>query len=235
MVLSTISSVGAEPLLSLDFDDREHPEPAAPQKGFKRFVINSEGSKTNIQTNATVRQFGEITVTLSDTLGTGYDDRHRNNISTTPEQTLLYDVIFPSGKIAGNALQLKIEGLSPQQIHHCTIWSYDLGSPGRRVSDWFANGELVKEQYEFDGNNIPASENEYRFEFDAFANQQGQLIIEGRRNSSSKNLSGRSDLGVFLNAVQIAKWDRTSRKMETKKREQKKAGFRSFGKHVVKE
>ena len=206
-VLLPLSS-RAETVLSLGFEDRERDAKHGHQKGFESFVINAEGSKTNVQINPTVRQFGKITVTLSDTLGLGYDDRHRKDLSQTPHQKLWHDVIFPSGKKASNGLKLKIDGLSPKEIYRCSIWSFDPGSPGRRVSDWFANDELVKEGYEFDGSEVPASEEEYRFEFDASADANGQLVIEGRRSSSSKNVSGRSDLGVFLNAMRIEKRDR---------------------------
>ena len=36
-----------------------------------------------------------------------------------------------------------------------TIWSFDSGSLGNRVSDWFANGIEVFSDYSFGGANLP--------------------------------------------------------------------------------
>lgn len=206
-ILAGTAALRSDPtVLSLDFNDRSSHDSAIAEEGFKAFVIDAPG----LQTNATVRTFGKITVTLCDAMRIGYDDRHRR-VAKSPvlseEQRLLEDVVFPRGAALTNSLRLRIEGLNPSESYHCTIWSFDAGSPGTRTSDWFANGKLVKAKYKFNGEVAPKSEQDFRFEFDAIADEDGELVIEGRRNPGSKNAEGKPDLGVFLNALKLVKME----------------------------
>ena len=84
-------------LLALDFNERVTNAATVTQAGFTSFVINSNVSVTTIQTQATVRVFGGITVTVSNTAPFGYDDRLRTvpvNSGAFTESLLLRDVLI---------------------------------------------------------------------------------------------------------------------------------------------
>ena len=187
--------------LRVDFNERAVSPVTYTMPGFVPFVINSNVSPAVIQTNPTTRMFGNVTLTLSNTAPMGYDDRLRvtptNNTGFT-EALLLRDVVY-SRSVDNGGLDLGIENLLPNQPYSVTIWSFDSGSPGLRVSDWFANGVLVRENYAFNGTNFPTSNDQYRFTFEALADASGRILVSGRRDSSSVA----SDFGVFLNALEL--------------------------------
>ena len=190
--------------LRVDFNERVVDSVANTMPGFSAFVINSNVATIAIQTNATTRIFGSVTVTLSNTAPVGYDDRLRttpvNNGGFTDGQ-LLRDFVF-SRSADNGGLDLTIGNLLPSQPYSITIWSFDSGSPGTRVSDWFANGLLVRENYTFT-TNAPTSNDQYRFTFDALADTNGRILVSGRRDSASVSATGAPDLGVFLNAFEL--------------------------------
>jgi hypothetical protein len=191
--------------LRVDFNERVVNPATYTMLGFSAFVINSNVSTAAIQTNATARTFGNVTLTLSNTAPVGYDDRLRaapaNHTNFTQSQ-LLQDVVF-SRSLDNGGLDLAIENLLPGQPYSITIWSFDSGSPGWRVSDWFANGALVRENYRFNGTNAPFSNDDYQFTFDALADASGRILVSGRRDSTSAGAGGSPDLGVFLNALEL--------------------------------
>jgi hypothetical protein len=197
-------SVGntATPVLSLDFNERITNAVTVTPAGFSSFVINSNVSATAIQTQATVRVFGAITVTVSNTAPYGYDDRLRTtpvNSGAFTESLLLRDFLFSQDNFGTGGLDVGISGLAANLPHRVTVWSFDGQSgAGARVSDWFANGSLVKSNYTFTpGTPQPASNDQYRFTFEAAANGSGAMLIAGRRDATS------SSFGVFVNALKV--------------------------------
>jgi hypothetical protein len=186
-------------VLSLDFNERGNDPATNTYAGFTSFLINSNVSATAKQTNAAVRTFGGITVTLT---GAGtdpsVDDRQRAQPTNGPAFTqslLLRDFVFsPDGTTAGG-LNVQIDGLTAYQPYQVTLWSYDNGSPGARVSDWFAQGVKVVTNYTSDGSVLPTSNTQYQMVFKASADATGRLLITGRRVSGT--------LSVFLNALQL--------------------------------
>src|SRR5439155_11844229 len=80
----------------------------------------------------------------------------------------------------------------------------DSGSAGSRVSDWFANGVLVTNNYTFNGAVLPTNDSQYQFTFRTTANASGGVLLSGRRDSTSVDGAGAASFGVFLNAFQIA-------------------------------
>jgi hypothetical protein len=196
-------SVGGAPVLSVDFNDRENDSAGNTQTGFSSFVIGAVGSITAIQTNPITRVFGGLAVTLSNSAaGIGYDDRFR----TTPAnggaftlEDIFRDFVF-SRELAGTSgLDVFITGLTAGQGYQATLWSFDSGSPNPRISDWFANGALVTNNYTFNGSTLPSDDNAHRFNFEAAADAGGALLIAGRRDASSSANSP----AVFLNALQL--------------------------------
>lgn len=206
--LATNSPVGftvgatATPVLSLDVNDRGQDAGATTQAGFQSLVINSNASM-NALTQATTRAFGGITLTVSNTAPLiGYDDRLRSapvNSGAFTESLLLRDFIFSTDSTGTSGLDISLGGLAPNGAHRLTVWSYDSGSVGARVSDWSANGMLAVNNYTFDGGILPTSNTQYRFTVDTTASGGGTILLSGRRDTSSSG-----GLGVFLNALQVS-------------------------------
>ncbi len=194
-------------LLSLDINERVVDESLITQPGFLPFVINSNISTSVVQTQATTRVFGNISVTISNTVPNGYDDRLRptpvNDLDFT-QSLLLRDFVFSLDRNGSGGLDIAIEGLTPNLRHRLTIWSFDVGSFTNRASDWTANGESVTNNYAFNGRDMPTTDEQYKFTFDSIADSAGQILITGRRNPESVGVTGNPDFGVFLNALRIA-------------------------------
>jgi hypothetical protein len=197
----------AQPVLKLDFNDRSGNPATNTAVGFTSFLINSNISATSPQTNATVRTFGALTVTLSGVgIDPGYNDLQRTeppNNGAFTESLLLRDLIRSNSQVDYGGLNVLIAGLASNQLYAVTIWSFDSAGGGRRVSDWFANGELMIENYTLDGRVLPTSNDQYRFTFFARSDATGQLLIAGRRDSTSVREGGIADYGVYLNALQV--------------------------------
>ncbi len=197
---------GGTVVLAVDFDERGAPPTTQP--GFNSFVINSNINGTTvltniIQTNATTRVFGAFSMTFSNTAPNGYDDRVRatpTNTATFTQSALLRDHIMSRELTSTGGLDITVTGFLPDKIYRTTVWSYDTGSANNRISDWFANGVMVKSNYTFDGNILPTSDDQYQFSFDATPTPSGTILIEGRRDLSSRADSP----AVQINAIQFA-------------------------------
>jgi len=197
-------STGDNILLRLDFDERG--TSPVTQPGFESFVMNTNGSVTAAHNVPTVRQFGNIQVTLSNTPPDNYDDRLRSqpvNSGAFTLSALLRDFVFSGSRTNQGGLDLSISGLPPAQPCTVTLWSYDNSSPGSRRSTWLANGTTVVNLYAFDGSVLPSSDNDYRLQFNTTIDDAGRLKISGRRDPGSVGSGGGADYGVFLNALEI--------------------------------
>lgn len=195
----SVGTVGTT-VIALDVNERGQSAAATTQSGFTSFVINSNGSSLTIQTQATTRAFGGITITVSNTAPYGYDDRLRTTPSDNgafTESLLLRDFIFSRDDTGNGGLDVTISGLETNRAHRLTVWSYDTSSTGNRVSDWFANGVAVINGYTFNGLTLPTSNDQYRFTFDTTASGDGTILLSGRRDSAS------ATFGVFLNALKV--------------------------------
>ena len=85
------------PVLSVDFNDRDSNTVAFTQSGFSAFISTNFISNTTIQTNPTTRNFGGMSVTLSNSGAFGYDDRARAtpvNGGALTQDAIYKDVIF---------------------------------------------------------------------------------------------------------------------------------------------
>ena len=172
----------------LAFDVNERATTPVTQAGFHSFVINSNLSASAIQTNATTRTFHGISVTLSNTVGNGYDDRVRTtptNSGAFTQSALLRDHVMSRELTSTGGLDWTLSGLAPDQPHQVSVWSYDTGSANPRVSNWYANGALVRSKYTFNGNVLPTSDDQYRIDFTASSTATGNLLVQGRRDLSS--------------------------------------------------
>jgi hypothetical protein len=196
------------PVLSIDINDRENDNASSTQTGFSSFIIGNVGGIAAIQNGAISRNYGAYSVTLSNSSASfGYDDRLRGtpvNNSTFTESLLLRDVVFSRDLSGASGLDIALNGLSANQPYDLTVWSFDALSSGTRVSDWFANGEAVTNNYTFNGSAAPISDSQYRFTFRATASASGLVLISGRRDPASVDGGNAASFGVFLNALQVA-------------------------------
>jgi hypothetical protein len=195
-------------LLSVDFNRRNVIDNSTnTASGYSSFVISSNVSSAAIQTDATVRVIGSYTVTLSNSAPNGYDDRFRTQVLTnngTFTGTELYrDFVFSRDQTTLGGLDLSIAGLNPGETYNITLFSWDQQSAGTRVSDWFANGTMVYDNYTFDGRVYPDDNTDYRFSFPATADPGGVILISGRREANSVDANNAASFGVFLNGFQI--------------------------------
>jgi hypothetical protein len=182
-------------VLSLDFNDDDSGETGA---------ANTESSFGTMTLSANPSTFAGLTVTLSALGGGVLDDRDRNTPAPAPPnftQDQLYDdFIFVNGTTNGNGLRLRITGLLAHTAYHITLWSFDSGSPGSRLSDWIetASGatNVLAAGYSFDGGLLPPRDGANTLGGYVRASATGELLIEGRR-------SGGTSHGVFLNALQL--------------------------------
>ena len=206
-MLALYGPAEAQSILRLDFNDRSGNPLTDTQPGFTSFLINSNLSPVVPQTNATVRTYGALTVSLwGHGINPSYVDYGRaepTNQGAFTESLLLRDFVQSSSHLDNGGLNLLITGLASNQVYGVTIWSFDPVAGGRRVSDWYANEELMVDNYTFDGRVPPTSNASYRFTFYPRTDATGRLLIVARRDVTSVGTGGFPEYGVFLNALQI--------------------------------
>jgi len=185
------------PVLSVDFNDDDQPNremgAADTETGFSAMTLSNNPST-----------FNGISVQLSPLDGGVLDDRDR--LSPVEGGPLTYDQIFDDfifvvGVTNGNGGRIQLTGLPPSQDYALTIWSWDVGSPGQRVSDWIetASGmnQIITNGYTFNGTNPPTRNTDDTINGTVHSSPAGEVTIEGRR-------SGGTQSGVYLNALQLA-------------------------------
>lgn len=204
LVVSLLTFVAAaraqSPVLRVDFNDRAQNPTALTMPDFASFIISSNISSGAIQTNATIRDFFGITLTLSNSAPFGYDDRLRaapTNNAAFNNALLLRDFVFSRDLNTTGGLDVSLTGLTPDQLYNVRIWSFDASSGGLRVSDWFLNGVLLFDNYTFDGRVLPVNDSTNSFVLTGAADCTGTLVIQGRRDASSVGPTGVPDFGVF--------------------------------------
>ena len=135
--LATLTPVGfngstSPPVvLALDFKERGVDVSSTTPPGFQSFVINSNISSVAIQTQATTRVYGSLSVTVSNTAPLGYDDRLRTtplNSGTFTESLLLRDFIFSRETSGTGGLDVSLAGLVPSR-----------GAAGCNRAGWIAS------------------------------------------------------------------------------------------------
>src|SRR6185503_15220693 len=151
-ILGLTWAAAAQPILSVDFTDRGSDSAALTQPGFQSFFIGTSDG-TGLQTNASTAVFGAFSVTISGNgSNPGYDDRLRSfpaDSSDFTQSLLLRDFVFSPSTATAGGLNVIVQGLSANRVFQVTVWSYDDTSSGSRVSDWYANGNLVRDNYTF--------------------------------------------------------------------------------------
>ena len=190
-------------VLALDINDRGAPEssdPAVTQPGFSEFLLG--GTENSDFGGVTTHSYGGIDVSLTHSNGGNIGDRRRaepTDAGVFTEQELLRDFVFARGTDPDDGIDVLIEGLKRNYLYEVTLWAFDDGSGGARISDWFANGELAVDDYVFDGGAVPPSplsDGLYSFSFLASSDGSGSLLIGGRAVSGT-------DPRVFLNGLRL--------------------------------
>ncbi len=180
-------------VLAVDFNHRGTPEasnPGVTQAGFSEFLLPGSAGGT--------RTFGDLSVTVTSPTGQVIDDRRRGlptNAGDFTQQELLRDFIFGNGTSSADGLDVLVAGLEPEGLYEVTLWAFDRESGGGRSSDWYANDVLVQE-YFFNRDNLPTTNDDYAFSFLAHADAMGELLLAGRA-------AGGNNPNVFLNAMQL--------------------------------
>ncbi len=195
-------AVSSAPVLAVDFGERELAGGANVQAGFQEFLLTGAftgtGATANPQSTASVRTFGAYTVTLSP-VGTTVDDRLRSvpgNSGAFTESPILRDFVFAT---TSGGMDVTVAGLTAGTTYLVEVWSFDGAStaaPQPRTSDWTVNGATLWDDYVFNGNNAPATNNDYKMVGAFAANGSGQIVISGRVVVNSP--------AVFINALRIS-------------------------------
>jgi hypothetical protein len=186
---------GGTAVLQLDFGDSDGGEagPDDTEEGWTNFYLTNNGT-----------EISGVTVSVLPIGGISLQERDRTApVDMPPSLTIdqLYDdFIFASSQTDDTGLELRLQGLVPHQEYEVTIWSYDNGSIGERVSRWQeTSGSVpveIESTYQFDGRIPPTSNLDHTMSASLTASATGELRIEGRRN-------GGTSFGVFLNAIQL--------------------------------
>lgn len=184
-------------VLGIDFNHRNQGE-GNTESGFESFTLDGAGATTV----ETTRLYGGVEVSVDGSNGTSVDSRLRATPSPNVDFTqtlLLKDFVYSTPSSGTEGLDVTIKFLQPNQQYAVTVWSYDSGQgAGDRKSDWYANNELVKDDYIFNVSNPPTNNLNNQFSFYATTDAAGTLLISGRRDNET------SASTVFLNALKVA-------------------------------
>ena len=207
LCLALGANTASAQVLALDFDELDVAGGVPlTEPGFQSFTIDTANA---VVTEPVTRIYGAISATVASSNATfGFDDRQRatpTNSGDFTTENLLRDFVFSRATGFGvtDGLDLTLTGLAPRTPYIFTIWSFDSGSAGNRVSDWFANGVELVSDYAFDGRVLPTTDTQQRFSFTASTDASGQIIIGARRDDASVDGIGAASFGVFLNALQV--------------------------------
>lgn len=183
-------------LLKLDFNHDASNESGADdvEQGWQAFTLADSGSTID-----------GIGITLTDVGGIPLLSRDRPGPTDTPPDFTLDqvydDFIFGSSQTDGSGLRVLLENLEPGQFYDVTLWSYDSGSIGTRVSNWTeVSGDVpvvIESSYDFNSSQAPTSNLDHTMTARLRASAQGTLDIQGTRN-------GGTSFGVYLNGLQVS-------------------------------
>jgi hypothetical protein len=194
-LMVTLRPVATE--LRIDFNNLAQETPLETEAGFSSMAL-----ETAVGPGPVTRAFGGAEVTLTAVGGINMQSRKRAapvNTGAFTEEKLLQDFIFAGDSALGQGMDISIAFLQPNQSYVLTIWSYDNGSAGNRISDWSVNGVMLTNGYTFNGSTLPTDNSTYRFSFPVVADAQGTVLIQGRRSSAAT-----VPFNVFINALTIA-------------------------------
>jgi hypothetical protein len=118
------------------------------------------------------------------------------------ESDLLSDyIVAGNGDTDTSGLDLLVEALTPGQDYYVKLWAFDDAANESTRSNWYANGALVNDGYRFDPGQDPMTNLEYSFGFLVTADENGEILIEGRVGADGAEDVG--DSNVYLNALQV--------------------------------
>ena len=171
----------AEPLLSVDFNAGTT-DPAVTQPGFEAFPVANGGADQS-------QTFGAVSVTLDGQWITRDRTAPADNPPAFTENGLLRDFASPY-----EPLSVTIEGLKANTMYDVSVWAYDADNYSVFTSDWFANGELLADDFSVDGTSDPSSNAQQRIDFLVTSTALGELLITGADSSTGD---------YRINAIQI--------------------------------
>ncbi len=195
LLLSALQSHSAI-VVSVDVNDAlDNPTDTAP--GFTPYTLSDD-----------TLNLGGYSVDINPASGAAFDDVHRTTPVNAGALTLgaLYrDSIFAAPNNTTNFYRVGMDtvvgGLVVGKKYTLTVWSYDSGSTGARVSDWHALGlggpQFAVNDFTFDGSTLPTSDTANRFTVTAYPDTNGTITLRGRPSVASTTAS------VFLNGFTV--------------------------------
>jgi hypothetical protein len=182
-------------VLRVDFNDRTEGEAGA---------ANTEQGYSTMTLDESPAVFDEIEVTISPYGATTLDDRDRTGPVDAGSFSLdqVYDdVIYAVNGAAGTGMEILVEGLVPNATYDLLLRSYDFGASGARQSIWTeeSSGQsvVIASPYSFDGNVVPASNNDYAMRASLVTSAQGTLLLRGVQVGA--------DRSVMVNALELTR------------------------------
>lgn len=154
------------------------------ESGFTAFTTSTNGSVVN-----------GVKVTFSGTLAA----RRRGDPTGIALEQVMRDFIFGNG---GN-VTITLEGLEPETLFYVTMYSFDTASVDLRNATWTANDNYLFDTV-FNGNDEPASAEDYRFDGLAYSDASGVLVLKGVKGSRQASTQTHY---CFINALIIEKGD----------------------------
>ncbi len=185
--------------LAIDFNERNETA-GYTQDGFQGFTLNGPVGSSTVPHS---RLFGGVEVTVDGSGTTAIDSRRRVtplNSGEFSEQLLLQDFVYSTATSNAVGLDVTVKFLQPNQLYTVTIWSFDSLNTGSRISDWYGNGVLLKDDYTFNGSVAPTNNQQYQFSFNVTSDADGTVTLAGRRDVNNPGAVGAV---VFLNAFRI--------------------------------
>jgi hypothetical protein len=178
-------------LLALDFNSGSAIGAPTTMPGFEEFTMGDpvESSQT----------FGPLEVQVRAIRTAALDSRRRNTPVASnwfTDEQLLRDFIF-GPNAPGEAIEVRIAGLTPGGLYQMAVWSFDTGTKGGVHSDWRLGDRTVREDYFFEGGRSPMANGDYRFSFLFRADPSGEAILRGEHRGPDGRYT------VFLNGLQI--------------------------------
>jgi hypothetical protein len=184
--------------LKVDFNNNGADDsPANTEPGFESFSLPLAGI------GPFTKSFGGADVTLAGT-GVLLESRKRltpTNSGAFTQERLLQDFIFARDAGPNQGFDATVEFLESNTAYRMTVWSFDTGSPSpSRLSDWTANGTLVRDNWSFIGTVLPTDNNTYQFTFDVTSDASGTVLLQCRREATTTGT-----INCFINALSLEK------------------------------
>lgn len=154
------------------------------ESGYTAFTTGTNGTVIN-----------GVKVTFSGTLAA----RRRGDPTGIALEQIMRDFIFGNN----SDVTITLEGLEVNTLYNITMYSFDTSSSGTRNAVWTGNDEPLFSTI-FNGDDIPASAEDYRFDGTVYSDESGAIALKGIKGP--QQASGQTNY-CFINALIVEKGD----------------------------